>query len=282
MRRGRNPLSYKNAQPMPHIVACAITHLPNREGYHANRLEVIQTCLKTMRENAGRDIPIYIWDNGSGPELREWLIYEYKPEYLTLSPNVGKASARSAIVRVFPPETVVCVSDDDMFFHPDWLEPQLELLDGFPNVGVVSGYPVRTQFRWAIHSTVEWARKNAKVQVGRFIFDEWDRDFCISIGRDYQQHKLDTVDDHEILIEYNGLKAFATAHHCQFITRAKMIYFIVQWDNKAMGNERIFDKAVDREGCLRLTTTQRLTQHIGNVMDEKFKIQQLNYEEVMV
>ena len=48
-----------------------------------------------------------------------------------------------------------------------------------------------------------------------------------------------------------------------------------------MGNERKFDKAIDSEGYLRLTTTERLTEHIGNILDEKFKIQQLNYEEVM-
>ena len=281
MRKGRNPLTYSKAYPLPSIVACAITHLPNLEGYHANRLEVIQTCLHTMRNNAERDIPIFVWDNGSGPELREWLLYEYKPEFLTLSPNIGKASARSAIVRTFPPDTVVCISDGDMYFHPGWLEPQLKLLNGFPNVGIVSGYPVRTQFRWGIHSTVEWAKNNAKIQIGRFILDEWDRDFCISVGRDYQEHRLESRNDQDVLIEYNGMKAYATAHHCQFIARAGTIDYIVQWDGQAMGNERKFDKVVDKEGYLRLTTTERLTQHMGNILDEEFKIQQLNHEEVM-
>jgi hypothetical protein len=277
MRIGQNPLRNKRAIPLPQIVACAITHLPNFKSYHETRLEVIQTCLRTMRDNSDLSLSTYIWDNGSCLEFRDWLQFEYKPDFLTLSPNIGKASARSSIVRAFPPETVVCVTDDDMYFYPGWLGPQLELLNGFPNVGVVSGYPVRTQFRWGVKSTLEWARNNANLKIGEFIPDEWDRDFCDSIGRDYTWHRNYTKDDKDALIEYKGLKAYATAHHCQFICKAGAIDYIVQWDGETMSDEKKFDNAIDSEGFLRLTTIQRLTQHIGNVLDEKFKIQELNY-----
>ena len=282
MRSGHNPLRGQQAQPMPKIVVCAITHLPNvggkyADGYHANRLEIVQLCLKTMRERAGMEVATCVWDNGSGPELRDWLQNEYKPDYLTLAPNVGKASARSSIVRAFPPETVVCICDDDMYFYPDWLQPQLDLLRGFPNVGVVSGYPVRTQFRWAVESTVNWALKNAKLKIGRFIPEEYDRDFCISIGRNYAYQLIYTKNDKDYLVEYNGLQAYATAHHCQFITYAGKIDYIVQWDGEAISDEKLFDMAIDREGLLRLTTIQRYAQHMGNVLDEKIRIQEANY-----
>jgi len=79
MRSGHNPLRGQQAQPMPKIVVCAITHLPNvggkyADGYHANRLEIVQLCLKTMRERAGMEVATCIWDNGSGPELRGQLL----------------------------------------------------------------------------------------------------------------------------------------------------------------------------------------------------------------
>jgi hypothetical protein len=270
MRIGHNPLDHQKAEPMPSIVACAITHLPNLKGYHQDRLEIVQTCLTTMRSHAGREIPIYVWDNGSGPELRRWLLDEYKPEYLTLSPNIGKASARSSIVRSMPPKTIVCISDDDMYFYPDWLAPQLELLEKFPNVGVVSGYPVRTQFRWGNKSTLKWAQDNARLIAGRFIPDEWDRDFCTSIGRNYDWHKNYTATDRDYLIEYEGMRAYATAHHCQFIAYAGRIDYIVQWDSEALSDERKFDRAIDDDMLLRLTTTERLVRHIGNVLEPEF------------
>lgn len=268
MRIGNNPLRGTKVNPMPEIVGIVITHLPDLTGYHAERLEVVQTCLSTMRDNAGRDLAICIWDDGSVPELLDWLEHEFRPEYLVHSPNHGKSSARTAGVRMFPPETIVCVSDDDMLYSPNWLEPQLELLHGFPNVGVVSGYPVRTQFRWGTKSTLAWAKENAEYEFGRFIPEQWERDFCVSIGRDYDKmHKDYTANDRDLLIRYNGLTAYGTAHHCQYIAKAGRIEYIVEWSDEAMPNERLLDETIDAQGYLRLTTTDRLVRHMGNVID---------------
>ena len=273
MRVGNNPLTGGMAKQMPELVAAVITHLPDLEGYHAGRMEVVQHCLNSLRENAGRMIPVLVWDNGSGPELRDWLVNYLKPEFLVLSPNVGKASARASIIRAFRPETVVCISDDDMYYHPNWLEPQLKLLNHFPNVGAVSGYPVRTQFRWGNAATIKWAQEaGAAITRGKLIPEEWDRDFCISIGRDWDYQVATTVDDQETMIEWKGVRAYATAHHCQFICRAGALEYIVAWDEEAMSDEKLFDKAIDAHGMLRLTTTERLVQHIGNVMEDRFRI----------
>ena len=284
MRTGKNPLRGKYAEKMPPVVAAVITHLPNLIGYHVDRLEVVQTCLTTMRENAGTYVPVYVWDNGSGIELRDWLINDYRPEFLMLSPNVGKSSARSAILRLFPPETIVGISDDDMYFYPDWLGRHIELLEGFPNVGAVSGWPVRTAFNWGIETTFEWAKKNAdEFKMGRFISNEEDRDYCNSIGRDYEWHRdVHSRDNFDFIIEYKGLQAYATAHHCQFIGYAGRLAKLAQWSAKAMPNEKPFDVAIDKAGLLRLTTVDRLTRHIGNVLDEDFKVQELNIEEAVM
>lgn len=265
-----NPLRGAKATALPPVIGCVITHLPFFSGYHRDRMDVVKTCLITMRERAEIPLPIYVWDNDSHPHFREWLLDEYKPEYLTLSPNIGKASARSSIARTFPPSTVLCISDDDVYYYPGWLKPQMELLQGFPNVGVVSACPVRTQFRWGIKSTLAWAEKNAILKSGRFISEEYDRDFCISIGRDYKFHLQSSKKDLDYLIEYNGLKAYATAHHFQFIALAGRIEYIVQWDGEAISDERKFDRAIDEEGYLRLTTVERYTRHIGNVMEPIF------------
>jgi hypothetical protein len=266
MRTQINPLAETVLPPSPEIVAAVITHLPDRKGYHAQRYEVIQASLTSLRHNAGRDLPIYVWDNGSDPYFRDWLEVEFRPRYLTLSPNIGKASARTAILRTFPPQTVICLSDDDICFEQNWLQPQLDLLQGFPNVGAVSGCPIRTQMRWGNKSTLAWAEKHATLKVGRFISDTWDRDFCDSIGRDYQHHLETSAQDQDYLIEYNGLQAYAAAHHMQFIGLAGRLEGIGLWTQKAMRVEQAFDVAMDYMGLLRLTTTERLTWHFGNVL----------------
>lgn len=266
-RVGRNPLTHDSLPPLPSIIAVVITHLPHRQGYHEHRFEVIRACIASMLDNAGRELPLYIWDNGSDKQFRSWLMYELEPDYLTLSPNIGKASARTAILRSFPPDTVLCFSDDDILFDPGWLDPQIELLYKFPQVGAVSGCPVRAQSRHAVGNTLAWARDHAELEIGRFIPEEWEQDFCLSIERDYQYHLADTAKDVDYLIRYNGMEAYAMSHHMQFICMAGRLNGLEYWPRQAMRAERDFDKAIDSLRLLRLTTTGRYTKHMGNVME---------------
>ena len=165
-RSGMNPNRHAKVKTFAPVIAMQICHLPNMEDYHADRLEVIQLSLNTMRRNAGVDCQIGVWDNGSCEVFRTWLEDEYKPDYLILSPNVGKASARSAMVRMVPPSTIIGIADDDMYYYPNWLSEQIKILNHFPNVGQVSGYPVRTQFRWGNKKTVLWAANRKLLKCG--------------------------------------------------------------------------------------------------------------------
>ena len=271
MRIGLNPNPLKTVSGYPPVVVSAITYLPNQEGYHEHRMEVIQTSLQTMRDNAGTDCAVWVWDNGSCEALRDWLLHEYKPEYLTLSPNIGKSSARASIVRSLPDETIIGVADDDMYYSPDWLRACINVMLTYPNVGQVSGYPVRTQMRWANASTIRWARDNAKVEVGRFIPDKWDYDFAFSVGRDYNYHLQQTINDSDLRITYRGMSVYAAGHHCQWVGKAGIMKPFCVWDDEAMADEKPFDYAVDKAGYLRLTTEDRYTRHIGNYLDEEFK-----------
>lgn len=252
-------------------IASAIVYLPNFEGYHKDRFEVVKTSLLTMRENAGLDCQIMIWDNDSCPEFRDWLLNEYKPDSAILSANVGKSIARAGLLRMVPPSTIMGVADDDMYYYPNWFKAQMEVLHYFPNVGQVSGYPVRTQFRWGNNNTKAWGRSHAKYETGRFIPEEWDRDFCTSIGRDYKWHLEYTKADLDHRITYREMSAYAVAHHCQFICEAGKIVPFTRFDRDAMADEKPFDNAVDAAGLLRLTTVERYVRHIGNVLDDELK-----------
>lgn len=271
MRVGSNPNRNAKAGEFKKIVLCVVTHLPNlTDEYHAKRLEVVQTCIRTMTENANTEYSLVIWDNASCSEFKEWIQDEVKPDVFMQSFNAGKAAGRTSVYRIVPPGHIVCYSDDDMLFYPDWLAPQLELLRHFPNVACVTGYPARTQFRWGNENTKEWARKNAKLEFGRFLPREWEDDFAVSIGRDAEFHAEYSRNDMDALITYKGKQAYATSHHCQFIGKSELVSRVISWDGQAMGDERIFDTALDTLG-LRLATTQRLTRHIGNVLHDELR-----------
>lgn len=270
MRVGNNPNRQKRAAKMKDIVLGVVTHLPNLTGYHAGRLEVVKTCLTTMTQNAGMSYTLAIWDNDSCDEFRQWVQDELKPDIFVQSINVGKTHGRTALARLVPPGKVFCYSDDDMFFYPNWLAPQLDLLNSFPNVACVTGYAVRTAFRWGNKNTLAWAHSHAKVESGRFLPQEWEDDFALSVGREPSWHRDYTKNDVDYRITYNGKQAYATAHHCQFIAKSEVISRVTSFDNMAMGDERVLDEVLDTLG-LRLATTERLSRHIGNVLDDNIR-----------
>jgi len=222
-----------------------------------------------MRRTA--DIPILVWDNGSGPELRSYLMGDFRPDYLMMTPNIGKPKARQAALRMLPEETIVCFSDDDILYYPGWLQAHIELFRGFPNVGAVSGWPVRFSFGWATQSTVDFCKANGSVERGRFISDEEDKDYAVSIGVDGERWNVQNRHRQDIRVTYNGLKAYAEAQHCQAMWQAGRIAPLADNDYAPRHEEIEFDKAVDAAGLLRLTTIKRVTRHMGNVIDDKLK-----------
>lgn len=270
MRVGQNPERANTIPGLPRRYAAVITHLPDQEGYHSRRLEVIKACLISMREGAPK-VAVIVWDNGSIPELTAWIKDVYKPFYFIQSPNIGKSNARRAIFGMVEPESMVSLCDDDMLFYPDWWKASEALLAGFPHVGKVSCYPVRTQGRWGCERTKEWAKANAEVKTGKLLPVEYDYDFCTSIGRDYDNHLIMSKDDMDHMATYNGLQAYCYAHHCQFMGYADRLLPVLAGSNYLMADEKPFDIAVDNAGMLQLTTVTRYARHIGNVIDKKIQ-----------
>jgi len=273
MRTQHNPL---RTSPAPYqykdVVFVVVTHLPcdDPTGYHKERLEVVQTCLQTMRAGAKREHTFMVWDNGSNSTYRDWLQHIFEPDILIMSQNIGKNLARASAIQMLPLGSVVCYSDDDMYYYDNWLSPQMELLYHFPNVAVVSGYPIRVMQRWGNNNTLAWAREHAKVEQGRYISKELEMEYADSVGRSHEDLIQKTLKDIDYRIVYNGKKAYATAHHAQFIGHAVKIVPALNRDGAAMGDEKPLDIALDMQG-LRLCTTERYVRHIGNVLDESFQ-----------
>lgn len=272
MRTGMNPLRNSAAPAKaPGVIATVITHLPNQTGYHKERLAIVKGSLLSMRENAGIKCAILVWDNGSCDELRDWLINKYRPTYLMLVPNIGKGAAKAGILRTFPPETIIGISDDDMLFYRGWLDEQVKLIHHYPNVGAVTGYPCRSMMK-NNGSTLSWAKENScEIKTGRFMPDEWEIDYAESTGMDPQAWLEETQRDLDTLIEYQGMKAYATAHHCQAVYIAGKMAPLTAWDSMAAAAEGPWDEAIDKAGLLRLATVERLCRHMGNSIDPKLR-----------
>lgn len=267
MRIGHNPLKKSSLPPPARIVAAVITHLPDTTSdYHKTRLDVIQHSITSLIKNAGQmDYSLIVWDNGSVNALTAQLI-SMCPNKLILSENIGKVNALKSIMRILPPETILAYGDDDIEYFPGWLKSQVEILETYPNVGTVTGFPVRLASKWGEESTLKWAQENALIEEGRFISDAWERDYCESVGRAYSEYATHTASLQDKRITYRGVSAYASSQHCQFVCYPDKIEPLINWTSRALEDEIRFDKAIDAAGMLRLSTVGRYTRHIGNIL----------------
>lgn len=295
MRDGLNPNRHRKVYEHPANVAAAIVHLPEGDHpYHRERMNIVKLSLVSMREYAFapgtvlHDRPhILVWANGCAPEMLDWLSGIYQPDTLVISPNVGKTSARTAIFRMFSPGTYVAVADDDMLYSPGWMAESLRILHAFPPA-VVSAYPTRAAMSRNNKATLAWAKQHANLERGHYIPDAWTVEYGASIAAREEvimgllERKDGNLDQR---IEYKGLRAFATSHHCQMMARAGDVLPYLNWDDQGSTNENLFDRFLDEGGLLRLATTQHLAQHMGNVLDSNLRryiseMGLLNFEEL--
>lgn len=274
-RIGMNPSRTKYSSYRPQRVTVAVlVHIPHFSGYFEHRLPVLQACLTSLVGNTSVPFDLMVLDNGSCQEVADFLQLQQREgtiQFLLRSrTNLGKVGAFQIIFRAAPGE-LVAYCDDDFLFYPGWLESQLALVDRFPKVGMVSGYSVPTLFDLArISSTLEFAihEPKAVLNKGKFIPDQWIRDWAESTGRDGDEAVREGDSIPEYVIEYEELSAFATANHDQFLAPKEVIQSCLpgEWGGELMGRMIELDKAVNQAGYLRLTTRDRTTQHIGNVL----------------
>ncbi len=169
------------------------------------------------------------------------------------------------------PGEVVAYSDDDILFYPGWLEAQLRILDSFPRTGMVSGIPVRQEFRDcdtnAIAAYVA-AVPEISVKRGHFIPNEWAREFAVSFGKD--PSRCDTTPDYEeVILNHHGVSAYATAVHFQYVAPKAVILqaLSTNFESRLMREPvRAVDQRIEALGYARLSTTSRYVRHIGNLV----------------
>lgn len=272
MRTQWSPNKYATKLPAPPDVTLGVvTHVSN-DPYYEGRIEILRLCLDSMlRSVLGINYELIIWDNGSTELWREKLA-EYNPTVLVKSPNIGIGNAQISLAYIARGR-ILCITDDDVLFHPKWFAKQLKILKTYPKVGIVSGTPQRVAFRIAVSSNLEWGKKNNTLKSYRGIPDEWEKDFCISTSRYYEAHAKATANELDYLLKYKGVKAWAHGHHMQFMGYANIIrgHIVARRDEVYVGDGRQINYSIDQAGLLNLTTFDRTAVHIGNVIDPSVK-----------
>ncbi|MBN2044453.1 MAG: glycosyltransferase family 2 protein [Anaerolineales bacterium] len=274
----RNKLStYRPAK----VTAAVLVYIPQREGYYRHRLDVLKLCLESLMRTSAGEADLLVFDNGSAPEVVEYLLSlqrDGKIDILMLSGrNLGKIGALQLMFNAAPGE-FIAYCDDDILFYPGWLQASWDVIEAFPQVGMVSGLPVRDAARHGVESNNAFARSKPdglKITFERWIEDDWDLDWAESTGRNLEEHRAAFKDFQDPLWEMNGVKAFPAANHFQFVAPRKVMVRAMpeEWSGKLMGKMVEMDEAIDAQGGLRLSTAGRYVRHIGNVVSPRLAME---------
>jgi glycosyltransferase involved in cell wall biosynthesis len=272
MRIGQNPVKFVQEVAQPaRVTVAVVNYIPTLGGYYAESLEVLKVCLNSIWQNTGLPYDLLVFDNASCEPVREYLSSardEGRIQYLVLSEkNIGKAGAWNFIFGAAPGE-IVAYADNDVYHYPGWLSAQVAVLGKFLKIGMVTGMPMWSPVENST-ATVQWAEGSPNVGLERGKFLSWEdyRRHGLSLGaeEDYLRQRYDEIED--IVLISGDERYFVGAAHFQFIAYRDVLRKMLPIPSeRAMGQVRLLDQAINEQGYLRLCTPDWWVMHMGNTL----------------
>lgn len=272
MRVGQNPAKFVKGVAKPERISVAVlNYIPFISGFYKDMLEVLRTCLDSIRETADLPFDLLVFDNASCQEARRFLLDEYERgriQYLFLSEkNLGKGGAWNSILSGAPGEILV-YTDNDCLFYPGWMSHSLRILETYPNVGMVTARPFRTNPEF-YSATVKWAESTPQVKLDRGNFIPWEVffEFDRSLGQSEAEIRAHYENSEDIRLVYQGVSAIAGASHWQFMARKEVIQSFLPFSmDRPMGQVRQLDHRMNEAGYLRLMPPDPLAMNMSNTL----------------
>jgi glycosyltransferase involved in cell wall biosynthesis len=286
MRTGINPAKAGLPAYQPQTLGVAtIVYIPSLEGYFEHSLEILKYTLASLRATIAQPFDLLVFDNGSCSQVvdelcslraRGWI------DWLILSRhNLGKAGAWNWIFSAMPNE-ILGYTDSDVLFRPGWLEASLEILESFPQAGMISAQPNfydvmkgEGQAHLALQGDERYAFTT--YWPAREIVDE----YCLGIGASeelaqrFYRHPLPAVSDKK-----RGVQAVIGASHMQFVMPrqvARQVVPLPATRGLLHAETKALDYKVDQLGYLHLSTQTPYVFHMGNNLNERLlnEVQQI-------
>ncbi len=276
MRTGQNPA--KNGLQAYHparLGVILLTYVPIQSGYFAQALEIFKIQVASLHKNTMEDFDLLVFDNGSCQAVQSELQKmqtEGLIDWLTLSRhNIGKTGALNWGIRALPNE-LVCYSDGDVYFRPGWLENSLNILNAFPQVGMVTAQPCYFDSLAGTGRAHLSLTEIPQIEVSTQKADPaTTEEYVRSIGDNpelqsrYRDHVWQTARERG-----TGAKAVIGASHFQFLAdRSRFERILPLPSIHGLNREDDYQiiARLDQIGLLQLSTEKSFVYHMGNSLD---------------
>ncbi len=271
-----NPGRGKMSDYIPaRVTAAILTYVPNDVGYFKDRFDVMRVCLESILKNTQEPFDLMVFDNGSSAKVVDYLSKQRDVGNIDLlmlsSKNIGKISALQIMFKAAPGE-IIAYCDDDVFFLPGWLKRHLEVIDTYPDVGVVTGMYIKPHMKEGVETTMRFAaRQDVEMEKGNLVDKNLEIHYIANMGRTWEQYQKETNGLEDVRITYKGIKTYASAGHYQFVAVKDRILKAMpdKWKSNLMGQMRELDITIDQLKMLRLCTTPATVRLLGNKINQE-------------
>ncbi|HEX7621801.1 MAG TPA: glycosyltransferase family A protein [Anaerolineales bacterium] len=277
MRKGQNPakmglLAYRPSQ----LGILLVVYIPLQSEYFFDSLKILKYQLASIHQNTPEEYNLHVFDNGSCREVKDALHKLYIDgwiDWLTLSQqNLGKAGVLNWALRGMPNE-IICYSDGDVYFRPDWYGTSLKILKTFPETGMVTSQPCffdslrgmgRAHFALRENQNFEFSTRIADSSIAE--------EYVRSIGNSpdlmarYAQHSWEIVCN-----KATGVEAVIGSSPFQFMgykTALEKILPLPSTHGLNKDDDTQITVRMDELGLLQLSTLKPYVYHMGNQVDE--------------
>ncbi len=269
-RIGQNPMKWDKGVHHPErITATTIVQIPDLSGYWEQSRDVLELCITSMRESTKVPFDLMVLDNGSCQEIQDYLLElkrQKKIQFLILSENnLGKTGGWNLLFKAAPGE-IVSYADSDVYFLPGWLEASLEVLEVFPEAGMVTAQPIAGGDISQLWTTKE-AQNNGSIsiQTGSLIPDKYLVAHLKGLGMPPGEFERRQQNRKDVLLKRGAVSAYATASHFQLTTTKKVIQALFPSSTLIpLGDDQQFDIEMKGLKLWRLSTAKYLVHHMGN------------------
>ena len=275
-RVGMNPGRGKVSDFTPaRVTVVVLTYVPNDIGYFKDRFDVMRVCIESILKNTQAPFDLMVFDNGSTNKVVDYLRKQRDTgniDFLVLSrQNIGKIGALQIMFKAAPGE-IIAYCDDDVFFLPGWLNRHLEVINNYPDVGVVSGMYIKPHMKEGSKSTMQFAsRPDVKMEKGDLVDKDLELHYISNMGRTWEQYQKEIQGLEDVCITYKGIQTYVSAGHYQFVAVKDRILKALpdKWKSNLMGQMRELDIAIDELKMLRLCTTPATVRLLGNQINQE-------------